>query len=85
MEKTAKTQMELRIHAMDCAEEVSLLKRELIPLLGSDERLGFDLLNAKLSVDLSHTDVTSAEVFAAIGRTGLKADAWRSGPSDLGN
>lgn len=47
---------------MDCVEEVALLKRELVPLLGSDERLGFDVLNGKLSVDLSQADVTSAEV-----------------------
>ncbi len=66
--------LSLRIHGMDCAEEVSLLKRELVPLLGSDERLGFDVLNGKLSVDLSQTDVTSAEVLAAIQRTGLSAE-----------
>ena len=76
MEKSIKTQMTLRIHGMDCVEEVSLLKRELVPLLGSDERLGFDLLNGKLSVELSQLDVTSGEVFAAIQRTGLKAELW---------
>ena len=35
----------LHIHRMDCAEEVTLLKRELLPLLGDEERLVFDLLN----------------------------------------
>ena len=44
------TEIELRIHGMDCAEEVTLLKRELIPLLGDEDRLGFDLLNGKLTV-----------------------------------
>ncbi len=51
--------MELKIHGMDCAEEVSLIKRELVPLLGGDERLGFDLLNARLTVDLDGVDVTA--------------------------
>lgn len=74
--------LSLRIHGMDCVEEVALLKRELVPLLGSDERLGFDVLNGRLSVDLSQTDVTSAEVLAAIQRTGLGAEDWDDGSSD---
>ncbi|TWU34865.1 putative cadmium-transporting ATPase [Novipirellula artificiosorum] len=74
--------MELRIQGMDCVEEVALLKRELVPLLGSDERLSFDLLNGKLSVDLSQTEITSGEVFAAIGRTGLKAEVWNDRQDD---
>lgn len=82
MEKTAKTQMDLRIQGMDCVEEVSLLKRELVPLLGSEERLGFDLLNGKLSVDLSQTEVTSGQVFAAIQRTSLKAEVWNDKRGD---
>tara|TARA_A100001391_G_scaffold201754_1_gene189567 strand:+ start:312 stop:512 length:201 start_codon:yes stop_codon:yes gene_type:complete len=43
---------------MDCVEEVSLWKREIVPQLGSDERLSVDLLNGKLSVDLSQTTVS---------------------------
>jgi Cd2+/Zn2+-exporting ATPase len=62
---------------MDCAEEVSLLKRELLPLLRDEDRLGFDLLNGKLTVDTSSLEVTRAKVLAAIERTGLKAEAWR--------
>jgi copper chaperone CopZ len=37
------------IKGMDCAEEVALLKRELVPLVG-EESIAFDLLNAKLTV-----------------------------------
>ncbi|WP_231615775.1 heavy metal translocating P-type ATPase [Novipirellula artificiosorum] len=82
MNKSTKPPMELRIQGMDCVEEVALLKRELVPLLGSDERLSFDLLNGKLSVDLSQTEITSGEVFAAIGRTGLKAEVWNDRQDD---
>ncbi len=70
--------MELKIHGMDCAEEVSLIKRELVPLLGVDERLGFDLLNARLTVDLDGVDVTAGDVMAAIERTGLEAETWEN-------
>lgn len=69
--------IQLRIRGMDCAEEVSLLKRELLPLLRDEDRLGFDLLNGKLTVDTSSLEVTRAKVLAAIERTGLKAEAWR--------
>lgn len=69
--------LQLRVHGMDCAEEVTLLKRELVPLLGDEEQLGFDVLNRKLTVALDGQDVTEGEVLAAIERTGLKAEAWK--------
>ncbi|WP_157609825.1 heavy metal translocating P-type ATPase [Roseimaritima ulvae] len=70
--------MELKIFGMDCAEEVALIKRELKPLLGGDERLGFDLLNARLTIDLDGVDVTAGDVLAAIERTGLEAKRWEN-------
>ncbi|QEG01516.1 putative cadmium-transporting ATPase [Stieleria maiorica] len=72
-----KKEIELLIHGMDCAEEVTLLKRELIPLLGDEDRLGFDLLNGKLSVDTSSLDVSRTDVLAAIERAGLKSEPWQ--------
>ena len=77
--------LHLRIHGMDCAEEVSLLKRELVPLLGDEDRLGFDLLNGKLTVDTSSPDVTHADVLAAIERTGLKSETWQDDDSASDN
>ena len=76
MTKTVNKLIDLRIHGMDCAEEISILKRELVPVLGDEERLRFDLLNGKLTVDLSSINVTSTDVLAAIGRTGLQAEIW---------
>ena len=75
----------LRIHGMDCAEEVTLLKRELLPLLGDEEQLGFDLLNRKLTVETSSLSITRRDVLAAIARTGLNAEDWQDGvPSSDG-
>jgi Cd2+/Zn2+-exporting ATPase len=68
--------MELRIHGMDCAEEVSSLKRELVPLLDDEERLRFDLLNGKLTVDLTSLKLSTTDVLTAIERTGLRAEVW---------
>jgi len=69
-------EIELRIFGMDCAEEVSSLKRELVPLLNDEERLRFDLLNGKLTVDLTSLNLTTTDVLTAIVRTGLRAEVW---------
>lgn len=37
-----KAPLECRIHWMDCADEVAILRREIVPLVGSPDRLGFD-------------------------------------------
>ena len=39
-----------RIQGMDCAEEVTVLKREVGPVAGGEENLSFDVLNAKMTV-----------------------------------
>lgn len=77
MESIMSMVIRLRIHGMDCAEEVALLKRELLPLVGSADRLGFDVLNGKLTVDLSPADVSEPEILAAIERAGLRAEPWQ--------
>jgi hypothetical protein len=41
---------QFRIHGMDCAEEVAILKREVGPIVGSADRLAFDILNGKMIV-----------------------------------
>ncbi len=77
MNQVLEEPLQLRIHGMDCAEEVTLLKRELVPVVGSEERLGFDVLNGKLLVDMSDLDITSGDVLEAIKRTGLTSELWQ--------
>lgn len=79
MNQSKDEKLKLRIHGMDCVEEVTLLKRELIPLLGDEDRLGFDLLNGKLTVDTSSLDVSRADVLSAVERSGLKSEPWQDG------
>ncbi|MEQ1824671.1 MAG: heavy metal translocating P-type ATPase [Pirellula sp.] len=69
--------LQYRIHGMDCAEEVALLKRELVPLVG-EESLSFDLLNAKLTVNTSDSSIGQTEIEDAIARSGLKATRWKA-------
>jgi Cd2+/Zn2+-exporting ATPase len=75
-----KSRLQLRIHGMDCAEEVSLIKRELVPLLGDEDRLAFDLIRGKLTVDLTGTDKVQGDIVAAVHRSGLRAEVWDDDP-----
>lgn len=76
----------LKIHGMDCAEEVSLLKREIAPLEGINE-LSFDVLNGKMTVSYAPEVVTPKSLIEAVNRTGLKAELYENVRSsqDQGN
>jgi Cd2+/Zn2+-exporting ATPase len=66
----------VRIHGMDCAEEIALLRREIAPLVGGDDNLGFDLLRGRLTISGAHS-VPLTEVLARINATGMRAELWR--------
>ncbi|MFQ5699992.1 MAG: heavy metal translocating P-type ATPase, partial [Myxococcota bacterium] len=61
---------------MDCAEETTALRRELAPLVGGEERLGFDLLSGKLVVEIAPDGPTPAQILEGIERIGLRAEPW---------
>ncbi|HIQ23033.1 MAG TPA: heavy-metal-associated domain-containing protein, partial [Planctomycetes bacterium] len=65
-----------RVHGMDCAEEVAALKRELVPHVGSETALEFDLLNGKLTVG-DAGGVSAEQIMAAVARAGMRAEPWR--------
>lgn len=74
--------LEFRIDGMHCAEEISLLRDELGPLVGEVERLSFDLLNAKLSVDTEGVAVSAVDVIDYVSRTGMHAEMWSDRATD---
>lgn len=70
--------MEQRVYSikgMDCAEEISILKREIGPLVGGEENLTFDLLNGKMTIPRPG-EVSDEEVIRATMRTGMRATVW---------
>jgi Cd2+/Zn2+-exporting ATPase len=67
---------QFRIHGMDCAEEVAVLKREVGPVVGGEANLAFDILNAKMSV-AAGSPATAEAVGAAVARTGMRAEPWQ--------
>lgn len=61
---------------MDCAEEISALRRELSPLVGGDEFLSFDLLNSKLTILKNPKDADPNAIIAVVGKLGMVAVPW---------
>tara|TARA_R110002111_G_scaffold67_2_gene636 strand:- start:65905 stop:68106 length:2202 start_codon:yes stop_codon:yes gene_type:complete len=69
-------ELTFKIQDMDCVEEVSILKRELSPLVGGEERLFFDVLNRRMTVKPSTEEVSADAIIQAIGQTGMRAEIW---------
>ena len=77
------TEHSFRIHGLDCAEEVAVLKRALSPLVEDEEHLSFDVLRGKLTV--REDGVAPAAIRDAVAGTGMRAEAWREGDSADGS
>lgn len=71
----------VRIHGMDCAEEVSTLRRELALLVG-EARLVFDVLGGTLTIQRGEPTLSFQEVADAVARTGMRAERWTAQPLD---
>lgn len=79
--------LRLKIQGMDCAEEVSLLRSALAPLI-DPESMVFDVLRAKLTVRLPAGEGhLKPEILEAIASTGLQAEDWpgRARPQGRGH
>jgi len=70
--------MVFKIHGMDCAEEVAVLRAEIAPLPGVRD-LSFDVLNGKMTVEVSESSVAPTAIAAAVDKTGMRAEPWDDG------
>jgi len=61
-----------KIHGMDCAEEVAVLKRALAGLV-PEEVLTFDVLTGRMT---ARVPVDDAAVTEAVAATGMRAERW---------
>jgi len=73
---TEEQTIDFRIRGMDCAEECAILRREVGPVVGGDDKLSFDILRGRMSVAGAAT--LSDAVIRAVGRTGMHAEPWRA-------
>lgn len=67
--------LRLKIHGMDCAEEVSVLRAEFGSLDGIRE-LAFDVLNGKMTVSFDEQHLSHDQIKSAIDRTGMSHEPW---------
>ena len=65
-----------KVRGLDCAEEVEVLKQAVGPLVGGADRLAFDVLNGRMTVAASESEVADEAIFKAISATGMSAVAW---------
>ncbi|WP_254511488.1 heavy metal translocating P-type ATPase [Anatilimnocola floriformis] len=71
-----------KIHGMDCAEEVAILKGEIGPLVGGEQFLTFEVLNARMGVTVPEDQVATAEIIKVVAGTGMTAEVWRETKGD---
>lgn len=76
-------QVVFRIHGMDCADEIAALKREVGPLVGED-KLAFDLLNGRMSIDVTPDAALEARIEKAVAQAGMRAEPWSEGSTSEG-
>lgn len=69
--------LRFKVRGMDCADEIAILRRELGPLVGGEERLSFDLLRARLTIGNLPAGVEEHQIMRAVATTGMRAEPWR--------
>jgi Cd2+/Zn2+-exporting ATPase len=70
------TALLFRIKGMDCPDEVAILKRQLAHLVGGEDRLSFDILNAKMTVQMADGETIEEAIRQAVAKTGMQAIPW---------
>ena len=67
---------QFKIHGMDCAEEVEVLKRELGPHLERDGLLSFDILRGRMMVETGPEALPPDKIMQIVARSGMRAEPW---------
>ncbi len=68
-----------KVQGLDCAEEVSILRRAVGPLVGGEDKLAFDVLNGRMMVLEGAANAGVEPIREAVARTGMSAIEWRRG------
>jgi Cd2+/Zn2+-exporting ATPase len=73
-----------KVQGLDCAEEVSTLRRAVAPLVGGEDHLAFDVLNGRMMVLEGAGSVAASDIRQAVAQSGMSAVEWRRGSEDYG-
>ena len=66
----------VRVQGLDCAEEVSLLRRALVAHVEAEHELSFDLMQGTLTIHRSPASRNDEAIFSAVRTTGMKAERY---------
>jgi Cd2+/Zn2+-exporting ATPase len=69
---------------MDCAEEVSVLKQAVGPVVGGEELLAFDVLNGRMTIAATAGHIPDQQILAAVAETGMAATPWTAQTATAG-
>ncbi|MEZ5403837.1 MAG: heavy metal translocating P-type ATPase [Bryobacteraceae bacterium] len=69
------TEAEFRVHGLDCAEEISLIRKRL-DRENAIVDLSFDVVRGKMRVSYDAGSIDSARIQKAVSDTGLKCEPW---------
>ncbi len=83
-EATGRYRHVFTVQGLDCAEEVSTLRRAVGPLVGGGDHLAFDVINGRMMVLEDAPPVAAADVVEAVRKTGMAAEVWRDGSKENG-
>lgn len=70
------TSRRFRVHGLDCADEVAVLRQAVGALVGGGDRLAFDLFQGTMTVHVPE-ELGVDGIVAAVARTGMRAELWR--------
>jgi len=66
-----------KVRGLDCAEEIAVLKQAVGPIVGGEQHLAFDVLNARMSIAQDAHAISESEILKAVAKTGMSAAPWR--------
>ncbi len=81
----AQRRLSFKIHGMDCAEEVAVLKQAVGPIAGGADRLAFDVLKGRMIVDIAPDGPPAVEIVRVVQATGMRAEAWQDDGPNAGS
>ncbi len=84
VDREAPRRVVYQVTGLDCAEEVSALRRALEDASGVGA-LGFDVLHGRMTVDYDDALIDDAALRAAVARTGMRATPWTEEGGDDGH
>ncbi len=67
-----------RVNGLDCAEEIKVLNDVVGPAVGGTENLAFDVLNGRMFILESATEISDSKIVKLVGSTGMSATTWDS-------